>query len=549
MPIGNVVGEAEPHGFTFTVDVDRVPPLLEYVCIDIQEEVNGSKVKVPVLAQVEEIVQSSPMLKETLPSDAVRVMVESVNLPRHVIAKARILGFMVNGKVYTPRYTPTPGSPVYLAPDELLNQFYAVDPDRAITIGSLINRSSVHVQLDLSGFSRHIAILAATGAGKSFTAGLLMEELLAKGATIVAIDPHGDYSEMDLNVNGRRHSLSDRIVVLSLGPYVKAAKRYYVKVGDLSDDEIAYIAGIPLKAVNIRSALSLALRMVRKEHEKEGDFSLDDVCDKLEEWSSLNEDELREKLKRKVKREDILNALKYLEKLKKLGVFASSSVPLREILKPMHLTVLNLSGVSFEAQDIAVHDLLSRIYEARVSYVTKSHHSEGFPYPVFIFLEEAHRFIPPPQSGFQTKSSDILRTIASEGRKFGVFMVIISQRPSKVHPDILSQAQSQIVLRIVNPRDQQAIADASEAFSQPLLNDLPGLNVGEAIIVGPITKTPVMVKVGGRRFKHGGTDLPIPELLKEAKHEALRHKALEHEEEASLRRISETYREIAGVDA
>ncbi len=191
----------------------------------------------------------------------------------------------------------------------------------------------------------------------------------------------------------------------------------------------------------------------------------------------------------------------------------------------MHLTVLNLSGVPFEAQDIVVYNLLKRVFEARVNYVTSTP-GEKYEFPIFVVLEEAHRFIP-PKTHRTTYSSSIIRTIAAEGRKFGVYLIVISQRPSKIDSDVLSQCQSQIVLRIVNPIDQQTIRESSEAFTEVLLKNLPALNVGEAIIVGPIVKCPVMVKIREKRLTyHGGGDLPVANLLKRARKLALREEEI-----------------------
>ncbi|MFX1301606.1 MAG: ATP-binding protein, partial [Promethearchaeota archaeon] len=107
--------------------------------------------------------------------------------------------------------------------------------------------------------------------------------------------------------------------------------------------------------------------------------------------------------------------------------------------------------------------------------------------------------------------------IAQEGRKFGVFLLLISQRPGRIHPDSLSQCNSQIVLKITNPRDQTAIEQSSERLSADLINDLPGLNVGEAVCVGDITRTPVMIKVRPRITREGGADIDVVSRLKQAR--------------------------------
>ncbi len=83
---------------------------------------------------------------------------------------------------------------------------------------------------------------------------------------------------------------------------------------------------------------------------------------------------------------------------------------------------------------------------------------------------------------------------------------MITQRPSKIHPDALSQCNSQIVMRITNPDDQTAIAKSSERLGEALLSDLPGLNTGEAVVVGERTRAPVMVRVKKAAYSEGGSD-------------------------------------------
>ncbi|MEM2791409.1 MAG: ATP-binding protein, partial [Thermofilaceae archaeon] len=117
----------------------------------------------------------------------------------------------------------------------------------------------------------------------------------------------------------------------------------------------------------------------------------------------------------------------------------------------------------------------------------------------------------------RTMSSSIIKTIASEGRKFGVFLILVTQRPSRIDADALSQCNSQIILRITNPYDQRAVAEASERLGEEIMRDLPGLNVGEAIIVGELTRVPVIVKVRRRVTREGGADIDLVEELRRAR--------------------------------
>ncbi len=129
------------------------------------------------------------------------------------------------------------------------------------------------------------------------------------------------------------------------------------------------------------------------------------------------------------------------------------------------------------------------------------------PYPVFALLEEAHRFAP---AGQAVVSTNILKQILSEGRKFGVGIGLITQRPGKLDQDVLSQCMTQIIMRIVNPIDQDTIAKSVEGAGRQLLDELPALTKGQAVISGVGVNTPVMCRVRERITRHGGETVDAP---------------------------------------
>jgi len=217
-------------------------------------------------------------------------------------------------------------------------------------------------------------------------------------------------------------------------------------------------------------------------------------------------------------------AVKYIRRLVYLKVFGLQSTSAETLLKPMHVSVIDLSGL----EDTSMDYITSKILTDTFSIVANG----DFDYPVFVILEEAHKFI--PGGDRSTFSSSIINKIAAEGRKFGVFLLLITQRPSKVHPDSLSQCNSQIIMKLTNPQDQRAVAESSERLSQDLLNDLPGLNPGEAVIVGEVTKAPVMLKVRRRRTREGGADIDVVEKLRQARQELKVNEIVETERRRQL---------------
>jgi DNA helicase HerA-like ATPase len=110
-------------------------------------------------------------------------------------------------------------------------------------------------------------------------------------------------------------------------------------------------------------------------------------------------------------------------------------------------------------------------------------------------IEEAHNFIPSWVDGTDAPSLPIIKQIATEGRKYGMGLIFISQRPSRIDATVLSQANSYLIMRIVNPTDQKYIRDVVETMGEDEARALPNLGTGEALLSGLFTRIPVMVKV------------------------------------------------------
>lgn len=510
--VGIVVGEVSPTEFYFVADSETAPSRWEYLLVESQEEVNGKLQDVKLLAQVENIISASEALRAEEDLQALRRIVEADIEDVRIWGKARVLGYVQGSRIIQPRRSIRPGQPVYVADQDFLRDFYSFPEDESLFIGGLVTRPDVKLTLSLKGFRRHLAILAQTGAGKSYCAGVIIEELLEKGGTVVVIDPHADYVLMGLDRKGKLHDFSSRITVFrnpssSARHEVKGAlvRSYEVAFRDLSEDEIYEIAGISERYVHITEAIRRVLASLR---ERGGDYTPRDLLEGLEALSS-NEEEARDD------RIGAARAIRYVRRLLPLTVFGKRTTPTRDLLAPMHASIVDLSGLDDRSLDYIASRILNDVY----NLVT----SGEYEYPVFLFIEEAHKFIPPRSIG-DTLTADIIRRIAAEGRKFGIFLTLITQRPYRVDQDALSQCNSQIIMRLTNPRDQDAVRDSSERMSEDLLKDLPGLNVGDAVIVGEMVKAPVIVRVRERRTMEGGSDIEVVEILKRAREEATKGK-------------------------
>ena len=188
------------------------------------------------------------------------------------------------------------------------------------------------------------------------------------------------------------------------------------------------------------------------------------------------------------------------------------NIELDELFQPGMCTLIQLNEVERRQQQVIVATFLRRVYQARID-TERGKHQRGdhshLPFPVFCLLEEAHNYAP---ANADAVSSDVLKTILSEGRKFGVGVGLISQRPGRLDSDVLSQCMTQCIMRITNPIDQNRIAESVESVGRDMLKELPALSKGQVIVSGASVNTPLMLKVRARHTEHGGEDVNAPAL-------------------------------------
>jgi DNA helicase HerA-like ATPase len=187
---------------------------------------------------------------------------------------------------------------------------------------------------------------------------------------------------------------------------------------------------------------------------------------------------------------------------------------LPEIFRPGQCTVLQLNEIDERDQQVIVATLLRRLNQARMDTERgKVHSGESYlPYPVFVLIEEAHHFAP---GGGEVVSTGILKQVLAEGRKFGIGVGLISQRPGKLDADVLSQCQTQCIMRIVNEIDQKSVAAAIEGVGRDLLDNLPALSKGQVIVAGAAVNTPVICRVRTRYTPHGGESKDAPDMWRQ----------------------------------
>ncbi|ABM81025.1 ATP-binding protein [Hyperthermus butylicus] len=389
---------------------------------------------------------------------------------------ARLLGRLEDLKL--PRLPPLPGARVYKAPRAVLEKVFGGKEPYYIRLGVLASRPDVQVNVNVNMLvTRHTAILAITGAGKSNTVAVIVDRLVRIGGTVVILDFHGEYLASNLG-GGRVNIIEPR-----LNPR------------HLSIAELMTLLGIEHRFYNQERVLRKALRRLEQRSVHTKGF-LDELAEELEKLGTSRREEVT-----------AINAvINKIESVKDRysDILDDEAADIVARIRPGYANVVDLSRLDRDAIDVTASHLLRKVLWERKLH--KLGVKSRLPYPILIVVEEAHILAPKDED---TLSKYWLARIAREGRKFGVGLMLVSQRPKTLDPDILSQANNLIVLRIVEPSDQRYIQAASESLTDDLVEQLPALNTGEAIVIGPLIRVPALVKIDKYPGPLGGSDIDV----------------------------------------
>jgi hypothetical protein len=191
---------------------------------------------------------------------------------------------------------------------------------------------------------------------------------------------------------------------------------------------------------------------------------------------------------------NIINTIEYIQST---GIFGEPPTRISDLVKEGQGTIINLKGISPDIQEMVVARMAKKLFLARKL--------NRIP-PMMLVVEEAHNFCP-QQGGAMTLG--VLRTLASEGRKFGLGLTVVSQRPAKIDKNVLSQCATQIILKVTNPNDLKAICQSIEGLTNGMEENIQRLPMGSAIITGGSIVFPIIIEVRVRHSKHGGVSVPI----------------------------------------
>ncbi len=390
----------------------------------------------------------------------------------YVICSAKPLGSIsgMDSRIEAVKFPVSPGSNVFRANPNIMSSFLGFSSS-GLHLGQL-KHQKVDIRPLLSRLlHKHLAILAISGAGKSYAATVLLEELilresdLGRIATII-IDPHGEYRELyEENENPIHPNIQ-----IERGSFFQIAVPY-------------------LSAWNFREfSPEMSIVQVRelngilsKLREKSLPYGIGEISECVKEAESIG---ARTK-------ESLLGWLYTLSNSRIFGY--DENPPLDRILSPGKAIIFDLSDIlSLMHKQIACSYISRRLFDLR--------RKRKVP-PFLLMIEEAHQFCP---EGISSISRSIIETIAREGRKFYASLCLISQRPVRLSTTALSQCNTHLILRIRNPYDIEFIGRISEGLDRDSLNVLPDLEIGTGLLVGEATNFPVQFQVRKRTLERKG---------------------------------------------
>ncbi len=418
---------------------------------------------------------------------------------------------------------PLPQQTVYLTPKSELRFIYGHFKGAVIQLGEHVGAGGAPCYADLNELlSKHTAVLGSTGTGKSGAVAAIIHSVLERGQTakyeqwkpqIIILDPHNEY-----------------------GAAFKQSKRLSTDEGTLSlpywlldlDETIGLLIGKTEHAATSQANIVKNALLTARSHAATKVLGLDPsklTVDapipyrlgdpgELDEFGELTGTKYETGLvgavnaqrpnnKNKKDHEDYNKVLRKLDSLMKderlafmMKPWDGAVDPISSVLAQMlgdggAVRVVDLSGVPNEVARTASAAIARTLFSLKVWQTV----AEREVSPVLLVCEEAHRYVPNSGEAQYAAAQNAIRRIAKEGRKYGIGLFLVSQRPSEVEATVLSQCNSWIVLRITNESDREHVRGVLPDSMAGLTKMLSGLRRQEAIFVGQAAMLPSRIMI------------------------------------------------------
>lgn len=387
---------------------------------------------------------------------------------------------------------PIPGAEVYPASSSDLKQIYSSDGRSSIQIGTVYPTSDIRAAMYVDALlGKHFALLGSTGTGKSTSAALLLHRICeaAPQGHIVMIDPHGEYSAAFRNT-GTIFDVSNLQMpywLMNFEEHCEVLLR--TKGNDLQEDR------------DILAKCLLAARSKNRLADGLGKITVDSpIPYLLSDLTNMIQDEMG-KLDKATTSAPYMRIKTRIDELKAdpryqfmfsgmlvsdtMGAFISKIFRMPSNGKP--ISIIDVSGVPSEITSSVVAVLSRMVFD----FAIWSRHERTSP--ILLVCEEAHRYVPNEKNADGNSVGRVLGRIAKEGRKYGISLGLITQRPSDLAEGVLSQCGTIIAMRLNNDRDQAFVKAAMPEGARGFLDSIPALRNRECIICGEGVSIPIRV--------------------------------------------------------
>jgi DNA helicase HerA-like ATPase len=400
-------------------------------------------------------------------------------------------GTLVNFKRGITAY-PIPGSKVYPVTASDLKQMFAADERAHIEIGTVYPTKDVRAALYVDPFlGKHFALLGSTGTGKSTAAALIMHRICDQSPDghIVMIDPHGEYSAA-FKSHGELFNVDNLAMPYWLMNFEEHCEVFVTSSGADRQRDTDILAKCLLQArARNRAAEGLSKLTV----DSPIPYTLSDLTGAItHEMGLLNKaTDTAPFMRLRGKIDELKSDPRYqfmfsgMLVADSMGSFISRIFRLPAKGKP--ISIIDVSGVPSDIVSVVVAVLSRLVFDYAIWSRSEVQR------PVLLVCEEAHRYVPADRTGGGQAVRKVLERIAKEGRKYGVSLGLITQRPSDLAEGVLSQCGTIVAMRLNNDRDQQFVKSAMPEGSRGFLDVIPALRNRECIVCGEGVSIPIRV--------------------------------------------------------
>ena len=374
----------------------------------------------------------------------------------------------------------------------------------------------------------HIGVFGGSGSGKSFGLRVILEEIMQKNIPTLVLDPHYemDFSSFPDYIKNPNIDFNNKFKCLQVGTHV-GVKFEDLSAGDLKNlldaasnltDAMNNVVDVLFKKRDSYNSFSTRLHML-SESQEEG--STDRIQRKIE--AAENDDERKAWEERKslylsydktCPYNSVKGILWRLRRLYNEGVFSKDSRDIESYLKDGKLVVIQGSTRILQVYSTYI---LNNIYHKRRDYkdaLYKKMSTEYFP-PFIIVTDEAHNFAP---KGYENPSKSIIKEISQEGRKYGVFLILATQRPTLLDETITAQLNTKLIFRTVRASDIDTIREETDITSEEAKR-LPYLRTGDVFISSALMGRTIFARIRAAYTMSPHTLNPFDELLEKSKEE------------------------------